>query len=745
MADQIIVPPPANGGTGSVQAGAVRAPDYRQLQQPEQGVPSWALGRDAEGIGHEAQALGQLFRQFEDTSAAVGDKIAFQSGQQAGAKAGAGGSGTPKSGLAALTSYGQGYDAAVHAAYSIESQQSLEDSMTRLEQQHIGDPGGFGAAAGQVAQAAIKQMPPIYAPEMQLWANARIQAGVNRQRNQAITDAKNTALSSYQQATPGLISSALHTASALPKEQGDAVIAKLESDDRDRLNALVAAHVITPEQANDLHSKMVDNASQQMTGQRIDLSLQPILQTMRSNVEAADKLIVQPDPSLTPEENTARVQEYEKEREAYEQQQTHAYADQLGQVHQQLAGGAFGQQVESNLHQLYQAGALSQEGLYSGLAESIRNQKKRIGDEADMQLIDAIVHGDPGHSGPLDPQNKAEAAAVDKYFQEHISQSGAVSGDQYAAGAAQITKLTGIVPSSVESHIRIGLLSGDPVRGANAAALAAKIVSVNPTANVFQRSPRLAALASLINTNAQAGMSPQASYAMAVRTTDLPLEQRKIRDATYAPTIKAQGSNAAYLQKTLGEEASGFLGFKHSLPVPIGMQAEFENLTRRFFDETGNLQQARELATATVKQTWGPSRINGAVELMKWPIPDSQVSVIRSDIANEAKSVGYPGDPANLHLVPTATTDATRGRSWGVVYTDKQGLTDVLLDKHNRPVSYHLPTGPDFAAAAQRLTEQKLAAARQERAEWEREQAMPFRPALTNELLRGNAAEAWGK
>lgn len=722
MSNDFIPPQIRDGGAGPAPtSGQVRAPDYRQIQQPaevdEYGFyrASREAGESAEG---KARALSSIFNEFENASADIYNKVQRQRGAQAGAAAGAAGNGAPKTGLQAVTAYGQGYDAAIHSTYITQAQLGLEKSITGLEQSNIGDPATFQAQASTVVQKAIKAADPLYQPELSQWAQARIQAGVARQSEQHAADVRNQALATYQSATPDLITSALHTAAALPVEQGNAVIAKLESDDRDRLNALVASHVITPEQANDLHQKMVDSATQQMTGQKIDISLRPILATMRSNLEASDKAILQDDPNLSPEENAARQVEYEKERDEYVKAQTNAHVNDLAAVHQQLAGGAFGQGVESRLHQLYQAGALSQEGLYSGLAESLRNQKKRIGDEADMTLVDAIVHGDPGHAGPLDPQNKAEAAAVDKYFQEHVAQSGAVSGDQYAAGAAEITRQTGIVPASVSSHIRVGLLSGDPVRTANAAALAARIEAVNPRVDVFGKSTRLAALSTMVNANLEAGLSPKDAYDLAVRTADVPPEVRKIRDGNYAQALKAQGPNSVALQKALDHEASNALGFGHSPPAPIAMQAEYSGLVHEYYSQTGNLQQARELAERQLHTTWAVSKVNGSAQLMKWPVSDAAVPVVRADIAQAAKSAGFTGDPSTIHLISDSRTDLSGGKSYALVYTDpKTGAQDVLLDKENRPLRYHMPSGPDFVAARQRIINQKLAEARQQRAE----------------------------
>ena len=716
MADNDLIPPAiANGGAGSVQIPGVRAPDYRQLQNPEE-VDVRRIDAAATEAGSEsarsAAALAGVFKDFENTSFAYGSKLANQAGRQAGAAAGAAGNGAPKTGLQAATVYGEGYNAAVHSTYITQSQLSLEQQLSNIEGDTQGDPNAFQARATGVVSKALKQVPDLYQPDIQLWAQARIQAGVNRQKAQAQTDAQNQALATYQSATPDLITGALHTAAALPREQGDAVITKLVSDDQDRLNALVASRTITPEQAVALHKKMVADTGSQMSGQRVDISLQPILQTMRTNAEAADKMIVQPDPNLTPAENGARVQEFLKEREQYLKTQTRANVDQLTAVHSQLDNGKYGPDVEGQLHSLYKAGALSEEGLFSGVAESIRNQRSDIEDQASMQLVDDVIHGQ--RQGPLDPKNKQQADAVDKYFQDHVAMSGDVGSQQYASGAAEIFRQTGILPESVQSRIRIGVMSGDPVRAASAAALAAKIQGVNPTADVFVSNPKLAALTSLINDNLKAGLSPQQSYSLAVGKTDASAEVRKLRDSNYGKALTAQGPNAVALQRALDAATPG--AFSHSPPAPIAMQAEYDNLTREFYDQTGDLNKARDIATTQLKQTWGVSSVNGQPELMKHPVPESLVPTVRADIASSAKDAGYDGDPSQIHLIPNNNTDASGGRMWSMVHVDSQtGLNDVLLDKNNRPLQYALPSGPDFAKARQALIDSKLAAARAER------------------------------
>lgn len=174
----IITPPPANGGTGAVQAGAVRAPDYRQLQQPEQGVPSWALSRDAEGIGHEAQALGQLFREFEGVSGDVAKKAELQNGALAGAAAGATGHPQYKQGLERFTAYGQAFNNAATGAYAVEAEAQADDAAARLRVQANNDPSHFATTYAAVRDGVLKAAPAQAVPILTEIYNKRLAEGM---------------------------------------------------------------------------------------------------------------------------------------------------------------------------------------------------------------------------------------------------------------------------------------------------------------------------------------------------------------------------------------------------------------------------------------------------------------------------------------------------------------------------------------------------------------------------------------
>jgi hypothetical protein len=340
----------------------------------------------------------------------------------------------------------------------------------------------------------------------------------------------------------------------------------------------------------------------------------------------------------------------------------------------------------------------------------MRNQVKAIGDDADNQLIDAAVHG----GAKLDPADKALVAATDTYFKSHIAINGATPGsDLYAAGAAAFVKGTNIVPPSVRSNVRVGLMSGDPVAASKAAQLADRLTQANPQASPFDDSePKLAALSGLLNSNLKAGMTPQQAYSLATQQVNVPKEVSEQRDKQYGKAIEATPNNQA-LQSALNKATPGI--FSSAPAAPVAMQAAYGTLVKSFYDQTGDLVKSQDLAAQQLQRTWGVTSVNGKAELTKYPINDRDVPTVRADIASSVKAAGYDGDPSQIHLTPNALTDQTQGRVWSLTHTDSNGVEDVLLDDHNQPLQYHVPGAQDFAKQRQALIEQKMDAARKQR------------------------------
>lgn len=175
-----IVPDPISGGLGpnSSPQGKTYGIDYRQIQQPEEGIPSWALSRDAEGIGHEAQELGNLFHEFEGISSGIQNKAALQAGALAGAASGATGHPQYREGLERFSAYSQAFNNAATGAYAVQAEAQADDAAARLRVQANNDPDHFATTYSAVRDAVLKQAPAQAVPVLTEIYNKRLAEGV---------------------------------------------------------------------------------------------------------------------------------------------------------------------------------------------------------------------------------------------------------------------------------------------------------------------------------------------------------------------------------------------------------------------------------------------------------------------------------------------------------------------------------------------------------------------------------------
>src|SRR5665213_245026 len=179
----------------------------------------------------------------------------------------------------------------------------------------------------------------------------------------------------------------------------------------------------------------------------------------------------------------------------------------------------------------------------------MRNQVDAIKDDSSNQLLDEALHG----GQKLDPANADVRKAADTYFRTHVAIAGvAPLSDPWVVGATAFAKQTNIIPPSVTSQIRIGLLSGDPKMAAQAAAAAERIRAANPQIDPYSNDPRTAAIANEINANLHAGMPAQTAYQMATQKVDQPEAQRKIIGQNYTQILRQDpNANNKSLQSAL--------------------------------------------------------------------------------------------------------------------------------------------------------------------------------------------------
>lgn len=714
---------PNHAGMGLAQPGI----DYRQLSQPAQVLE--ARWMPSSGRASAAEELSGAFKEFSSTAAGEARKLNTVAGSQAGASDALQPGFVPRSGLAAVTAYGSAYNAAAHLTYVNSTNASVSQQMDKAEIDFAGDPVGFAKQAAIIHDATLAQTPKIYAPEVSNSIQQRMTAGMTRTQAQAVQTARSDAWESYTSTVDSRQRDALKTAIDLPEDQQAALIQKTIADNRTQLDALVAARAITPEKSAILQNHFVNTFQDQIHGQHTARIVDGFMVLARGNVDDGDKALAAyvKDPNNSLADKVSVTHDYETQREGYTKSQSQLHADDLASVGQQLVQGKYGNDIEPQIHQLYKQGAINPEGLHSLMDKSMENQVKGITDDSSNLLFDAAMHG----TGPkLDPKDPQVVKDSDAYFKAHVMLNGVTPGtDAYAIGASNFVKQTNIVPPMVRSQIRIGLMNGDPQSAVAAATLADRIQKSNPQADLYAQDPKLESLSSLISDNVRAGLNPVQAYQMAVQQTTVNSGEAKVRNEAYAAAIKNQNqgnpdaANTVALQKQLNTNLSPGIFSGNAPNAPVPMQAENDSLVRQYFAATGDLPKAQELAGKQILKTWGLSTVNGAKEIVKYPIPDRDVPLVRADIAKTAQSLGYTGDPNDLKLTPSPLTDQSQGRFWTLTHTDAQGVTDTLLDSKNQPIQFDVrQTSQAYAKQKQDLINQKLDAARKDR-DFQRSQA----------------------
>ena len=219
MADDLIPAAIRNGGAGSVGVSGVTAPEYRQVQAPEQvrtDLPD-------NGAAAHAAALGSLFKEFEGISGDVYTKASLGAGELAGAAAGATGSPQYKQGLARFTAYGRAFNNAATGAYAVQAEAQADDTAARLRVQANNNPGTFSATYSAVRDAVLKSAPPDAVPMLTDLYNKRLAAGLSAISGDQAQEQQKLQRSSYDEGVARLTSRvAILQGSDNPRDQAEA-------------------------------------------------------------------------------------------------------------------------------------------------------------------------------------------------------------------------------------------------------------------------------------------------------------------------------------------------------------------------------------------------------------------------------------------------------------------------------------------------------------------------------------------
>jgi hypothetical protein len=213
-----------------------------------------------------------------------------------------------------------------------------------------------------------------------------------------------------------------------------------------------------------------------------------------------------------------------------------------------------------------------------------------------------------------------------------------------------------------------------------------------------------------------AGLTAERAYEMAYRDVyEVSPQEKEIRNADYTQKLK-DDPHDSYLKDAFTREVNW--GFDKKPPeIPAAVRAEHDSLTRQFYNDSGDLKTARELATAQAKARWGVTEVNGTPEFTRYPIEQTYgfpPEFIRNDLSAQLR--GVTDRPARL--VQNRNTNSTRGLEWGVEVQAEDGAWDVLRGPDNRAARYILPmSGKEFDDSKQRLEAASREALRREREE----------------------------
>ena len=665
--------------------------------------------------GAEASlALAESLSSFSRTVTDVGLRLQTQRGAQEGAEAGAAGEPEFKRGLRSLSAYGAAYNSAAEVGYSAKLQTDVDESIARIERESVGDIEGYQSRVAGYSEGLLAEVPERLRPRISLAIESRRSAGEQRIHAQVIAENSNEALASYLEGAPALINSAITASSNLPEAEATEAFDAALAENNAMLDALVNGHVITATKRVELKSKFEEALQTGISDAFVSETVSGLMALARANVLEGDRALsaLESDDTISEEEKSAIRTAYRTQRELLTFERSRQHVSESADLAGSLTAGLHGGDIVATNDELYRRGAISVDEYESNTSKIVRNVLKETQDDIDIEAIRSALEGGPG----LDPTNTKQREALDKMFVQGTEVAGMEKGgNRWQTTALDVAEKTNVLPDSAESWMRVSLLSGDPEQTAVAASFAARVRETNPVAWSYNRDARLSAFSKQVEESISIGVEPERAIDIANKNVyGLSDAERDKLDERYR---EQKIDNDSVLKSQLDGDDEFDVTFFGGAPLaPLAMQAEYDEAVFDFFRYTnGDVEAAQKLAWEAVKSRYGRSTMNGEAEIVKYApskmYPGMADSIIRQDIVDTVKTVGYEGDPGDVRVVPIPMTEDTQGLVWGLQVLDEFGAFDVLRDDRNAPVTYLLPVGQAYDDAKSAIEARMLAEA----------------------------------
>ena len=305
---------------------------------------------------------------------------------------------------------------------------------------------------------------------------------------------------------------------------------------------------------------------------------------------------------------------------------------------------------------------------------------------------------------PLDPNDKNNQAAVDRYFSQDIAPSFSISDPQSINSLVTVTTRSGMIPTQIKTMLNSGATSKDPSLVVPMAKFYGQLFDNNPAAAAALDKGTMAFYGKVYDYS-RAGVPEDKAVDMAYSQVFQQDERMKkmlntaMRDKGYVSARdKAAQSNASSL--------TSFGSWSPDITDPgksnVLYQRDYQTIYDANFAQTGgDADQAEKMTNAMIRTTWGVSTVNGKAEVMKYA-PEALYGVsngagnwIQGQWEQEkrelkSKSFGGPRSDTDLILVPDGITTRDKSYAVMVLQPDENGTVEPrnYLGENGLPVRF---------------------------------------------------------
>lgn len=376
--------------------------------------------------------------------------------------------------------------------------------------------------------------------------------------------------------------------------------------------------------------------------------------------------------------------------------------DELAAAERAVTSGTDMSSTLGRLDNLYRRGALSP-AEYADLQDRTYRAARTLAEDNAVtgEIANAIASG-----VPLDPSSERHRDFLDRAFTTDAG-SAAPGSSPWQALALTYASQTRLLPRPAGAWLRQAARSPDATVAVTASQFYGALETTSPEA-AGNLDTDTKAFLGVLGGMLSAGAEPKAAFETArANVYDTRRDVVEGRRQQYTAEAKA---NAGALDAFI--DADFDTAFSAQPGASTGLRADFDSQAGAYFEKTGDIALARELAWRDLRRIYGASSVNGDPIITAFPVERFGVTAeeVRREIGPDALLVP---DSLTLRLVQDALTGKPVMPSYRLV--TKEG--DLVTGADGVPLRYTLPGGEELT---RRIEERQKAAAAETEASVER-------------------------